>query len=207
MKHLLPFGRLLFTALLALAAAAGRAQSVGIGTSAPTEALEVVGNVKIPAANDYRYATARTGYVSLPAVAFTPAGTGQLAGSASGGFGRWISNGTVGTTAYLYAPVSLPDGAVVRNFSLYVLDNDDTYNVSGGLYRTGIVPSAASSTLGTTAATAGRPGLVSLGLPAPISEVVDNSRYAYFVRFATSEANLNLVIVGARVEYTVTRVD
>lgn len=185
---------------------------VGIGTTNPTSRLEVDGNVEIPAGKNYSYSSAKTQYMAVSAAAFTPlqgtSGTATIQNIEIGGFlsgnARWIAGGTAADDAYMFAPVSLPDSAVVTEVEFYVYDNSSTYEVSGELRRqtfgasgTTIMASTAGS--GTTAT----PATTSLTDSTIGNSTIDNSSYSYYLKFNTKENNSNLRIYGVRITYTV----
>ncbi len=183
---------------------------VGIGTLAPSERLEVVGNVEIPPTNRYRYAGAKVEYKSIPAAAFTYTPglttTGYMGGFGSGN-ARWVFGGTTGTTTYFQAPLQLPDGANITNIEIYVWDNDATYEMYGELQRialgaTTVLTLATTPTSGTAFASAGV-----ITLAAPAIATVDNQNYGYYLNIVTKENTNNMRIYGAQVIYTVDKVD
>jgi hypothetical protein len=183
------------------------AQRVGIGTSAPTQALDVVGNVQVPATNDYRYATPRTEYLSLPPGAFTVGNTGLLTGTSVDGNERWVHNGTFNAISSFFAPLNLPNGAIIQNCRFYVIDRDPTYGLVGLLYRLELATGTTAS-IGNTGSSAGTTGYQQLPATlSPAATTIDNERYAYYLRVLTGQANTDLKFSGARVEYTVGRVD
>ncbi|GAA4393809.1 hypothetical protein GCM10023186_45760 [Hymenobacter koreensis] len=185
----------------------GLAQNVGIGTTAPAERLDVNGNIQIPSTNEYKYDGAKTGYVSVPPAAFgfapLSATAAFLSGGTTGAF-RYVLGGTTGNAAFLLAPIYLPDGARITRYVLYVYDNDATYDVYGNIYRINLATNTINN-LSSTNVTSGTP--LTTTVSADLSSVVDNAVYAYYVRFVTSENSSNLRLHGARVTYTVTKVD
>jgi hypothetical protein len=178
---------------------------VGIGTNAPSSSLEVVGDVEIPAANSYKYTTAKVNYTSLSSASFTTINALTVDGNATGN-ARWISSGVAGVTDNMFATVSLPNGATITDIDVYVYDADVTYEVSANLVRNNLLTNI-NSTLATTAGTglAAAPGLAVVS--ATLSSVVDNSTYMYYLKFNTRQNNTNLWIRGAIVTYTVTKAD
>jgi hypothetical protein len=103
----------------------------------------------------------------------------------------------------MVAPVNLPDGATITGLSVYVFDNDTTYDVSASLYQTNATSTVLN--VGTTNSSSGAPGYVTL--TATANSVVDNSHYSYYIRFVTVENNTALRIHGAKVTYTVSKAD
>jgi hypothetical protein len=185
--------------------------AVGIGaTGIPTTSLlEVLGDVEIPAANDYSYTTAKTDYFSISSAGFnaSPGAATNLDGFDSGN-SRWFVGGTAGLAEFMYAPVHLPNGAVVTQVDFYVDDADATYQVIGRLDRHafgGTVITNLATTVGSGAAFA--TGAATLTDNTIVNATVDNSLYSYFLRFETVQANANLKIYGAKITYTVLKVD
>jgi hypothetical protein len=185
--------------------------NVGIGTTvAPTTAmLKVEGDVEIPAANDYSYTTAKTDYFSISSAGFnaSPGAATNLDGFDSGN-SRWFVGGTAGLAEFMYAPVHLPNGAIVTQVDFYVDDADATYQVIGRLDRHafgGTVITNLATTVGSGAAFA--TGAATLTDNTIVNATIDNSLYSYFLRFETVQANANLKIYGAKITYTVLKVD
>jgi hypothetical protein len=177
--------------------------SVGIGTStAPAAKLEVVGDVRIPAANNYTYASARAKTVLL------------------GAFDFRAENGTAGTvldgrTDELYptaaaggvfrAPLHLPQGAIITGITLVAYDNNGAADITAGLisYR---VTGGNRATLA-TARTTGSPAYIAV-TSTTIATTVDNDNVAYSVRVTFGAGNTNLLtLLGVKVSYTIARVE
>ncbi|QIX61911.1 hypothetical protein HER32_12245 [Hymenobacter sp. BT18] len=199
--------RILILAAVLFVPALGMAQNVGIGTTTPAERLEVSGNIQIPAANDFKYDGERVGYVSVPAIAFTyaPFGstTAYLTGTTTGTY-RYVAGGSYGNSAHLFAPVYLPNGARITRYTVYVYDNDASYELYGNLYRINLATNVITN-IGSTSLTNGTP--LNTTILADVSSVVDNAVYAYYVRFNTVENASSLRLLGARITYAVMKVE
>ncbi|MFM2306567.1 MAG: hypothetical protein RLZZ367_1236 [Bacteroidota bacterium] len=185
--------------------------NVGVGTTVPSQKFEVSGNISIPAANSYMYTTAKTKYLSIPAVAFSlqnillVSSNNIVLGGYNTGQARWVQSGTAGTDAYLYAPVNLPDGATITTLTAYVYDGSSTeevglelYSLANGASTPAIVTSTTSS--GASFAT----GAATLTVN-NINLTIDNSANTYYLIFRTKEATNLLRISAAKVTYTVTK--
>ena len=185
--------------------------NLGIGMT-PTQKLEVSGNVQIPAANSYQYATAKTQYYSVPGAAFHLENTSACDLAMISG-DVYTVGGSAVTVAYLVAPVNLPSGATVTSLIFYVVDNDGTYNLQAGqLWRN---DASMSTSYGNTTSMASTPlpastnsTLIQATTTSTISSpVIDNQNYTYWLRWGTQQANANLRLVKVLITYTVTKAD
>ena len=91
---------------------------VGINTPAPAEVLDVGGNVR---ANDFRYTSPKTHYLSIPAGGFQPTSNQASATIESVSSGTYFA-AAVGLASFV-APIQLPDGAVITQIDISVFDN------------------------------------------------------------------------------------
>ncbi len=157
--------------------------NVGIGTTAPSEKLEVVGNTEI--SGEYKYATAKTRYYSLNASDF--AGTGWT-----------ISDkyGKLNSSTSSYSGLHLPGGAKITSVLVKVLG---TSQVIVGLYRENFDDNLITIASGTVTPTS-TSSYVDLSF-AP-NHTVDNSAGSYYVKY-TSDGGSQLL--GVRIIYTVTQ--
>lgn len=194
------------------------AGGVGINTNNPQAALHVSGNfmvsggdVTIPAASEYRYATAKTHYYSVQAMTFVPESSTYAAGTLNGNI--YLATGSAVTVGYLDAPVNLPDGSTVTSVTYSVVDNDGTYNLqTGQLWR---VDGSTSTSYGNSSVMATIPvpassnsTLVQTCTTSSISNAtIDNQNYAYWLRWGTQQANSNMRLVKVVIAYTVTKAD
>lgn len=90
---------------------------LGIGTSNPSEKLEVLGNVKAQA---YKYAVPKTCYYSIPPSDFKAIySTDPVYSDATTVFLNTYS----ASASALVAPVHLPDGVIVSSVKVYYIDN------------------------------------------------------------------------------------
>lgn len=185
--------------------------NVGIGLTPTTNKLEVNGNIGIPAANSYAYTSAKTKYLSVPASAFALQSIylASTNGIALAGFvtgqARWVQGGSSSTDAYLFAPLNLPDGALVTAVSIYAYDASASDEVSAELYSLpngSITPQSIAAT-GTSGAGFAS-GAVTLNTTT-VNQTIDNSGYSYYLRFKTKESTNALRLYSAKVTYTVTK--
>lgn len=191
--------------------------NVGIGTVAPTSKLEVVGDVKIPAANNYTYAAPKTKTLSVSHAAFQLATTNPLVfahRSLNSGNPSLLrtTGGTTGTPVFFEAPVYLPDGATVTALTAYLFDNTATYLASVRLVvqPLGSITPATMATVDTGPAA----GNTAIGVFTPIPTtasispaVIDNSTNSYFLVFETTENNTNLGLYNVAITYQISNVD
>ncbi|MBL4651302.1 MAG: hypothetical protein JKY53_00345 [Flavobacteriales bacterium] len=181
----------------------------GIGTTSPSAKLDVVGDVEVPAANDYTYATAKTQYYTVSNAAFHKTNTGNVFEEARTSNTVYLgaSGGSYGTAAQFIAPINLPDGAVITQLKAHFYRDNTNYDGSISLYRihTGTVSSSNVATVGTAALAAGAvyPTLA-------LSEVVNNTAYAYHLTFDTVENTFStnrVLFYTIEIKYTVTKVE
>ena len=184
--------------------------NVGIGTNAPSERLEVLGNVEIPATNDYKYASAKTQYYSVPGAAFFLENSSACDRAMIGG-NIYTTGGSPATVAYFTAPVYLPHGATVTSVTFYVVDNDATYNTQNGqLWRNDASTFTSygnSSNMATTAAPGNSANIQASTTSTITNPVIDNQNYTYWLRWGTQQANSNLRLAKVVITYTVTKAD
>jgi len=117
--------------------------------------------------------------------------------------GDWITGSTASSTLTLFMPLNLPDGAIVREITLFCEDSSSTSTVIFTLRR--VQNNGSPAVLGSSAQTTGSPGNTSLTL-AGLSETVDSNVLAYTLNatFAVP-AQLNLIRIGnVRVKYDIT---
>jgi hypothetical protein len=173
---------------------------VGIGTTAPAEALEVVGNIS---ADKVVYRSARTHYYSVGDGAFFSA-TGQPFETSRGMGGTFITTPGYGI---LVAEVHLPDGAVVTEFKAYFVDNAaENFSVSLHRVLNGFATLATVDT-GSVTASSALQSLVDSSIDIPI---IDNSSgHTYHVRVFSDNwpGTETLRIASAVIEYTISEVE
>ncbi|MFC1483896.1 hypothetical protein ACFL6Q_02460 [Candidatus Neomarinimicrobiota bacterium] len=170
------------------------AGNVGIGTFTPTATLEVVGSVKADTvlADTLLLSTPATRYYTMPHTAFVPFRDDV-------DFYRidqylYLSSGTNGD---FYAPVQLPDGAVMKN--LMVSYSADTSTVSAWMY----VLMLTNGSLGTLASVQGTGSGVQTMNDA-LNQTVNNAAYAYYVKVRLPNPYGSCRLYAARIEYEIT---
>ncbi len=185
--------------------------NVGVGLTPAAQKLEVGGNIGIPGANSYMYTSAKTKYLSVPSSSFAlenvflVSTTGIVLGGYATGQARWVQGGTATTDAYLYAGLSLPDGAVITAIDVFTYDASAADEVGAELYslQNGSTTPQSLSATGTSGA-AFNGGAVTVSATG-INQTIDNAGYSYYLRFKTKEATNTLRLYSARVTYTVTK--
>jgi hypothetical protein len=145
--------------------------NTGIGTTNPSEKLEVTGNVK---AASYKYTSPKTYFYSVHPSAFQAEfPTDKIYKDFSTVF---YFNPPAGT--YMVAPVNLPHGATITGFTVYFVDNSATENLRVVfLYHP---HSAAGGTELARVVTSGTPGTANLTAPA-LAHVVNNQLANYCI--------------------------
>ncbi len=110
-----------------------------------------------------------------------------------------------GIQAQFYAPVNLPDGAVITGFTVICLDNDPSEDVTVNLHR-GILSNANFSNLAAVTTSAAST-LVRTFDSAVIAHAVDHSANSYTVRATWNgplPSSSNIRLLGVRINYTIT---
>ncbi len=165
--------------------------NVGIGTTTPTAALEVVGGVK---ADSVLLATAAERWYAIPAPEFENS-------SASTKYMQpyYVYSNAPGDW---FAPVHLPHGATITGFEVTITDDD---SVDAAIYLYSVYQGDQSASQITTFSTFGNTATFTysdLGL----TVAVDNQNFTYTVQvYYTSPKNgWDFRIHNARIRYTVT---
>jgi len=195
--------------------------SVGIGTVTPVEKLDVIGNVRIPAVNDYLYATPKTKYYSISSSAFTSENSNtydkKYIGSELYAVSAHTTTLTSGLATYFLAPVYLPDGATITELKAFVVDNDVNYNISVvQLWRADSPPGTTASPqiMANAGATTGsNSNIQALTTNSIANPIINNLTHSYFIRFggaytgpvAINEQNIRLTRI--LITYTVNKTD
>lgn len=138
----------------------------------------------------------------LPAAAFVPGSSGNSYFLDASG----VQNTSgAGNQVSFYAPVSVPDGAVIRGFTFRCLDNDGTVDMTVELQACTLATGSVSTT-GSTTTTGGNSSLRTFSSPA-LALAVSHATTSYTMR-ATWAGPLPTAsvmrLVSVRVDYTIT---
>ncbi len=172
---------------------------------------DVETTANIVASGEYKYAAPKQKYQSIPAASFTLANhTGGvsdifLAGDAAGTY-RYTNSFNTTIKSYMMAPIVLPDGATIKAVDLYMRDDDGAYTPFYELKRVTLASPGSGVVLGTSPG-ASEGADIALTING-LSEVVDNSQYAYYILIQSAFRNSAITkYYGARITYDVSRVD
>ena len=179
--------------------------NIGVRNTNPTQALQVGGNVMIPAANDYMYATAKTNYYSVPVAAVIRhndnASYGIIRNFTSGAPNYfYFSGGTIGAAAHGTAPVNLPHGAVVTNVSVSAFNSTGTIR-SVELYRVTVGSATSIATINIPS-----DGVLNT-YTTTANSTIDNSQFSYALRYVGDQNTINMRFYQVIITYTVTKAD
>ncbi|GAA4361443.1 hypothetical protein GCM10023185_28510 [Hymenobacter saemangeumensis] len=176
--------------------------NVGIGTTNPGAKLEVSGDVRIPAANDYTYAAAKTRSVMLGFADFQ-AENGTTGGTLFATTDEFYPTAASGTPVYR-AALHLPQGAVITGITMTTFDGVAQNIVTELVSYTTTGPTASRSVLATLTSGSNYNSVTSPAL----NVVVDNENQTYTLRTTFGLSNNNaLTLRGVKVTYTVTKAD
>jgi hypothetical protein len=185
--------------------------NVGIGSSSPSEKLDVEGSIEID--GDLIYESAKTRYYTVSHAAFDLEVEGGSYEHRSGDFGDpevkrvQVGGGVLNNLARLVAPINLPHGATITELNALVFDNH-AYDVTIRLVRQDFTGSSAGAqTTIAMASTSGTPFLTNI-IDSTIDEpVVDNQNFSYNLQFDTSENTTFVALYSVRITYTVSAAD
>jgi hypothetical protein len=175
------------------------AQNIGIGTTNPSEKLEVNGNIK---AGNFLYTTPRTLRYTLSGIHFRSENSLDTAVIGVGSGSIAMQNLVAGKR--LIAAVQLPDGVTVTNMTVYITDVSATENLQVIFYRKTITSNFFPDNLGFINSSGSPAGVV--GYPTPVfNHAVDNSIYTYYISAGTQSNGLwinNFFLHAVVIEYT-----
>lgn len=167
--------------------------NVGIGTNAPLQKLDVVGNVR---ADNFQLTAPKTMYYAVGSADFnSKIGADVERKEELSGGGIFMENSTQG----LVAPVHLPHGAVVTRVSVVYTNNSPTVHLNINLRRSADVSSIASLSNLNNSNTFATTTTIFNG-------AIDNSNAAYVLEaYPTNGSwpNVSLVLRRVIIEYTI----
>ncbi|GAB5538949.1 MAG: hypothetical protein Salg2KO_10520 [Salibacteraceae bacterium] len=184
--------------------------NVGIGTNSPNQELDVEGDIEID--GEYTYESTKTRYLSIPAHGFqllnTISGTGT-ANTEVGGVSAGNYLYTTGSTGdlHLFAPIYLPDGAIVTDVDFYVYDNSGAGDCTGYMYRQNHTSTTNSFMAITPSTTVSSGAVQTLNDNTIADPTIDTQNYNYHLRYTARGNDVNLRLYSARITYTVTEAD
>jgi hypothetical protein len=168
-------------------------------------AVSVTGDAK---AGSFTYAAPKTRYLSIPPEAFHPQLTTQSGNMGQGQGEAYLDNSV--TIGWLLAPVYLPDGAVVTEMRVHVIDQSATADLSINLRSRALqVHSPAPYTEMATITTSGSTPFVTSPSDTTINQpTIDNASMGYCISVGCTDwAGTATVIKGVRITYTVAAPD
>jgi hypothetical protein len=117
--------------------------------------------------------------------------------------GDWITGSTAGSTLTLFMPLNLPDGAIIREITLFCDDSSSTGNVAMSLRR--VQNNGSPSVLGAGVLTSGTPGNTSISITG-MNETVDANVFAPTLNATWPVPSItNQIRIGnVRVKYDIT---
>ena len=186
------------------------AGEVGIGITAPDEALDVSGNAEVT--GEYMYSAAKTRYYSSGPGEFQSNATqsydmGKFLWTATTRYTVFI-NGTGGSIGYASAGVHLPHGAIVTGVDAFLWRNDGTSSIDPTIKLVRHQMGAnTDGTLATCTATVDMASVQTISAPSIVNATIDNSTYDYSLVFSADQSNGNMRLYGVRITYTVTQAD
>jgi hypothetical protein len=172
--------------------------NVGIGTSTPSEKLEVAGNIEASGSvkgASLTFNSPKTYYYSLcGSDIIQKSYADQVERETTAGGGVYI----VGGSGSLTAPLHLPHGATVTKMTVYFVDNSPI-NLSV------ILPNSSAAQMATITSS-GTPGETSLFDNTINTAVIDNSLYAYTIDISSVGGpwpDVSMIVRRIIFEYTV----
>jgi hypothetical protein len=178
----------------------------GIG-KIPEEELDVEGDVQVT--GSYKYTNEKTGYLNIPACAFSQSSAIDndhwYSNSASG----YIEDGSGTYDVFLVSPVYLPDGAEITKFTAYYYDNDPDDLID---FYASIMYCGVDSTLNILISSVSKISVDSEYAQSIYDTVpnhsVDYENYHYWVYVIWEQSDIgdSLKFKGCQIEYTIDEV-
>jgi hypothetical protein len=141
------------------------------------------------------------GYFMQPASAFRPqsSSTNYLVNA------EYLRNLSPATQSF-YAPVSLPQGAVINKFILYYKDIDPVLGIQGYLSRVALPEGGPiisfAQVNSNSKEQSDHANFIEFTDLLPSYTTVDNQRYVYFVQINLPPSNNLLLVYGFRIDYS-----
>jgi hypothetical protein len=107
------------------------------------------------------------------------------------------------TDGYLYAPVNLPNGAVIKNIRLLYMDNSASYDVTAILIRANMYNNTTMALfqVSTSGASGTYQSLVDSTTPVAANRKVYNNVLQYAVQLYFSGGDDLILVMGVTIEY------
>jgi hypothetical protein len=179
---------------------------VGIGTSSPTARLDVAGATRVDSLTVDGAITVplTTRVLSISAAGFTPGDDAQVFNTGAGPSLTESSGASNGNLVEAFAPVHLPEGAVVTLLRASLSDGSPDQNISVQLGRRDLNIVNNSVVTMASVTSAGSAGFQVLSDSTISSATIDNSPFAYYVTVTWTEHDSLLSFSGVLISYTVT---
>ena len=177
---------------------------VGIGQPAPAAPLDVAGTVQ--ASGDFKYAAAKPFAKAVGNLEFSRTGVSGDLWVNHANYG-YINGGSSPFATSVGAPVYLPDGAVVTEVTVYYVNFNGTYLVSGtlALSRTSLA-SSGSANMATVNLTDDNSGTYQSDNTTIINNAtIDNQAYKYYMTLNWDQdlcVGSEMRFFGAKIDYT-----
>ncbi|QKG54244.1 hypothetical protein [Hymenobacter sp. BRD67] len=183
----------------------GNGGTAGLTLSSAGDAT-VAGNVQVPAANAYRYATPKAYAFSCGTNDFQPT-------DASAANAKYLTTGPppegvyIGATnGSLRAPLHLPQGALVNSLVLYYEDYNNGGSFGVGLALVAVNLQYGNSQILANFSSTNRPGISQATIPV-LGATIDNTTYTYYLRATFGSSSSAVNIGGVKVNYIVTQTE
>lgn len=197
------------------------AGNVGIGTSTPSQKLDVDGGGSIEVDGEYTYETPKTRTISIPINALNQKRNNSSSANAflihesyvAGYYGEsgycYFSGGTNAVDAVATAPIYLPQGAVVTELKVKWFDSNTTVNAILSLERIGFntINNDQMAAISTTGSATSVSGLATSTDNTILNGTIDNTNYSYYVKMFSKEATTNVGFAKIVITYTVNKAD
>jgi hypothetical protein len=197
--------------------------NVGIGIPAPLERLHVSGNIRASSlagtgvrnvkanVNGTLIATPQIYNLSIAPQSFQPRFNNSGTFTSSGSYSNCFMS--AGSTDYLVAPVSLPDGADITSVTLYYIDTDVTAKINCSLFANPYSSTGITNYFGgiTTATSSAVNSILAYNIPENTGSnaLINNVANSYFLFIYPSTSSgvftpwvNNISVKGVKITYT-----